>query len=92
MADSTPNQPRTAPVKPLAAELFAAVQALRKEPKMPDAWARVVIDWFLSCHGELSRVGQPAGMWGLDPMELVDEPDSVSRAIALAREITGSGR
>ncbi|GGV33977.1 hypothetical protein GCM10010182_67260 [Actinomadura cremea] len=83
----------------LAAELFNAVQVLRgiREPNpsatpLPDAYIDITLEWFLACHDELSRVGRAADMHRVDPLTLVDEPDSVRRALAMARAVLGSDR
>lgn len=84
-----------------AAEIFAAIRILQNEPapephpvplppKLPEPYAGIALEWFQECFDDLSAVGQAADMYGTDPLELVDEPDSARRALSFARAITGS--
>lgn len=74
-----------------AAEIFTAVQILRGQPadtpEMPEPYRAPLIAWLLSVHDELSRVDHAADMYGEDPLNLVDNPDSVHHALAVARAL-----
>ena len=71
--------------------LRAAIEAIRMEPKFLCEAADHLIAWLEGCASDLEGATRsyPAAEEDVDPMQLVDEPDSVRRALALARVVVG---
>lgn len=71
-------------------EMRAAAAKLRKHPDlMGQRVTDVATAWLESAANDVEAVERAADMYQLDPLELVDEPDSAARALAFARAVNG---
>jgi len=79
-------------VKP-AAELRQATARLREpgQAHVAPAVAEPLAAWLHHCGEELSVATMYARDHGCDPVDLLDEPDSVRSALAVARAINQGG-